>query len=107
MLDKTAVENHLHARGFKALVERLRTNSVLKSDLTGQADEEAREALWLRTRAQLVDPDTSGIGDLKARRDQALQRYLDGGSESDWDELQRLNGEIRSSVEADGKRDGK
>ncbi|HXJ00858.1 MAG TPA: DNA primase [Micropepsaceae bacterium] len=106
-LDKAAVENHLVRQGLGVLVERLKTHSVLQSDLRGQADEEAREALWLRTRAQLADPDTSGIGDLKAQRDQALQRYLDGGSEGDWDELQRLNGEIRSSVEADGKRDGK
>jgi hypothetical protein len=53
----------------------------------------------------LADPDASGIGDLKARRDSALQRYLDGGANDDWDELQRLNGEIRNFIEADGKRD--
>jgi DNA primase len=106
-LDKAAVENHLGRQGLGVLAERLKTHSVLQSDLRGQADEEAREALWLRTRAQLADPDASGIGDLKARRDVALQRYLDGGANIDWDELQRLNGEIRSSVEADGKRDQK
>jgi DNA primase len=106
-LDKAAVENHLVRQGLGVLAERLKTHSVLQSDLRGQADEEAREALWLRTRAQLADPDASGIGDLKARRDLALQRYLDGGANIDWDELQRLNGEIRSSVEADGKRDQK
>ena len=104
-LDKAAVENHLVRQGLGVLAERLKTHSVLQSDLRGQADEEAREALWLRTRAQLADPDASGIGDLKARRDLALQRYLDGGANIDWDELQRLNGEIRNAVEADGKRD--
>src|SRR5262249_51149392 len=88
-LDNTAVENHLVRQGLGALAERLKTQSVLQSDLKGQADEEAREALWLRTRAQLADPDASGVGDLKIRRDQALQRYLDGGAEQDWDELQR------------------
>src|SRR5882672_7574700 len=106
-LDKAAVENHLVRQGLGVLAERLKTQSVLQSDLRGQADEEAREALWLRTRAQLADPDTSGIGDLKTRRDSALQRYLDGGSNEDWNELQRLNGEMRASQEADGKRDVK
>jgi hypothetical protein len=72
---------------------------VLQSDLKGQADEEAREALLLRTRAQLADPDFSGVSDLKARRDRALQRYLDGGLNDDWDELQRLNADIRKAAE--------
>ena len=99
-LDNTAVENHLVRQGLGALAERLKTQSVLQSDLKGRADEEAREALWLRTRAQLADPDASGVGELKTRRDQALQRYLDGGAEQDWDELQRLNGQIRASSEA-------
>jgi DNA primase len=106
-LDKAAVENHLVRQGLGVLAERLKTHSVLQSDLRGQADEQAREALWLRTRAQLADPDNSGVGDLKARRDSALQRYLDGGANQDWDELQRLNGEIRKQAEADGKRDVK
>jgi hypothetical protein len=53
----------------------------------------------------LAEPDASGAGELKARRDSALQRYLDGGTNEDWDELQRLNGEIRASFEADGRRD--
>ena len=89
------------------LSERLKTHSVLQSDLKGQTDEQAREALWLKTKAQLADPDFTGVGDdLKARRDEALQRYLNGGSENDWNELQRLNGEIRATVEAGGKRDG-
>ena len=106
-LDNKAVENHLVRQGLGVLAERLKTQSVLQSDLKGQANEEAREALWLRTRDQLADPDAAGIGDLKTRRDQALQRYLDGGAEADWDELQRLNGQIRASSEAGGRRDVK
>jgi DNA primase len=106
-LDKAAVQGHLVRQGLGLLAERLQTHSVLQSDLKGQADEEAREMLWLRTRAQLADPDSSGIGEIKTRRDLALQRYLDGGLNEDWNELQRLNGEIRASQEADGKRDGK
>ncbi len=104
-LDKAAVENHLVRQGLGVLAERLQTHSVLVSDLKGHVDEEAREALWLKARAQLADPDSSGTSDLKARRDQALQRYLDGGAEVDWDELQRLNGEIRAHVETGGKRE--
>jgi DNA primase len=106
-LDKAAVQNHLVRQGLGLLAERLQTHSVLQSDLKGQADDDAREVLWLRTRAQLADPDSSGIGEIKARRDGALQRYLDGGANEDWNELQRLNGEIRASQEADGKRDVK
>jgi DNA primase len=106
-LDKAAVQNHLVRQGLGLLAERLQTHSVLQSDLKGQADEDAREVLWLRTRAQLADPDSSGIGEIKTRRDVALQRYLDGGSNEDWNELQRLNGEIRASQEADGRRDAK
>jgi hypothetical protein len=36
-----------------------------------------------------------------------LQRYLDGGAEEDWDELQRLNGQIQASSEAGGRREVK
>ncbi len=76
---------------------------MLQSDLKGQPDEEAREELLLRTRAQLADPDFSGVSDLKSRRDQALQRYLDGGSNNDWEELQRLHGEIRKAAEQEAE----
>jgi DNA primase len=106
-LDNKAVENHLVRQGLGLLAERLTTQSVLQADLKAQAGEQAREALWLRTRAQLADPDASGVDDLKARRDQALQRYLDGGTNEDWDELQRLNGQIRASSEAGDRRDVK
>jgi hypothetical protein len=39
------------------------------------------------------------VGELKSSRDRALQRYLDGGANEDWDELQRLNALIRSAKE--------
>jgi DNA primase len=95
-LDKIFIEGHLVREGLGALAERLRTQSVLQADLKGQPDDEAREALLLRTKAQLADPDVSGVDELlKARRDQALARYLDGGSNTDWEELQRLQAEIR------------
>src|SRR6185503_21142796 len=60
-LDKTSIEGHFVRQGIGTLAERLRTQSVLQSDLKGQPDDEAREALLLRTRAQLADPDSSGV----------------------------------------------
>jgi DNA primase len=103
-LDKTSIEGHFVRQGIGALAERLRTQSVLQSDLKGQPDDEAREALLLRTRAQLADPDSSGVDELlKSRRDQALQRYLDGGSNADWEELQRLHAEIRKAADPDAE----
>ena len=103
-LDKTSIEGHFVREGIGALAERLRTQSVLQSDLKGQPDDEAREALLLRTRAQLADPDSSGVDELlKARRDQALQRYLDGGSNADWEELQRLQAEIRKAADPEAE----
>jgi len=103
-LDKASIEGHFVREGIGALAERLRTQSVLQSDLKGQPDDEAREALLLRTRAQLADPDTSGVDELlKSRRDHALQRYLDGGSNADWEELQRLHAEIRRLAEPEAE----
>jgi DNA primase len=99
-LEKAAVEDHLHRQGMGELAERLKSHSVLQSDLKGQVDEAAREALLLRTRAQLADPDFSGVGELKAQRDQTLQRYLDSGANKDWEELQRLNGQLRNARHA-------
>ncbi|HET6376599.1 MAG TPA: hypothetical protein VFF88_11175, partial [Methylocella sp.] len=109
-LDKSAIEDHLVRQGFSTLAERLTTHSVLQSDLRGQADEEARAMLWTRTRAQLADPEIGGampdaMFSLKARRDVALKRYLDSGASEDWEELQRLNAEMRATLEADGRRD--
>lgn len=99
-LDNICIEGHLVREGLGALAERLRTQSVLQADLKGQPDDEAREALLLRTKAQLADPDVSGVDELlKAKRDQALKRYLDGGSNTDWEELQRLQAEIRKTMD--------
>src|SRR5260370_18543192 len=67
------------------------SHSVLQSDLKGQPDEEAREELLLRTRAQLADPDFSGVSDLKSRRGQRRQPYLYGGSSNKWEEVHRDN----------------
>src|SRR5262245_39501195 len=103
-LDKTAIEGHFVRQGMGALAERLRTQSVLQADLKGQPDDEAREALLLRTRAQLADPDSSGVDEvLKSRRDEALRRYLDGGSNADWEELQRLHAEIRKVADPEAE----
>jgi DNA primase len=96
-LDKDAVERHLVGEGIGELAERLMTEPVLQSDLKGQADEAAREALLLRIMAQLADPDFSGMGELKTRRDETLQRYLDSGANEDREELQRLNGQLRNA----------
>jgi DNA primase len=94
-LDNSAVEAHLVRQGIGALAERLTKHSVLKIDLKERTDRAAREALLLRMREQLADPDGSGTGGLKAQRDRVLQLYLDSGAKADWDELQRLNGELR------------
>lgn len=103
-LDKTSIEGHFVRQGIGALADRLRTQSVLQSDLKGQPDDEAREALLLRTRAQLADPDSAGVDEsLKSRRDQALQRYLDGGSNADWEELQRLQAQIRKAADPEAE----
>jgi len=94
-LDTAAVENHLIRQGLGALVERLKTDPVLLADLKGRTDADAQEVLWLRMRAQLADPESSGLGEFKVRRDSALER-------EDWDELQRLNGEIRAFLARTG-----
>ena len=99
-LDKAAVEDHLRRQGIGELAERLKTDSVLQSDLKGQASEEAREALLLRTKEQLADRDFSGVGELRARRDEAFQRYIDSGANNDWEEVQRLNGQLRNARQA-------
>jgi DNA primase len=99
-LDKTSVEAHLVRQGFGAFLERLTTLSVLQSDLKECTDTVAREALLRRTREQLADPDNTGVGEVKAKRDEALGRYLDSGANEDWEELQRLNGQLRSAKQA-------
>ena len=98
-LDKETVEGHLQGQGIGVLAGRLTAHSVLQADLR-EADEEAREVLWQRTKAQLADPDFLGVGELKAQRDAALRHYLDSGAIEDWEELQRLNGQLRDARQA-------
>jgi DNA primase len=103
-LERTVVENHLVRQGMGVLAQRLQTQTVVQGVLQGAAEgafrtsgEAAHEAAWRRAMAQLHDPEHVATGDLKARRDEALKRYLDGGAHDDWEELQRLNGLIRSA----------
>jgi DNA primase len=103
-LERTVVENHLVRQGLSMLAERLTAQTGVQGVRTGVAegafagsDEAIHEAAWRRTLAQLHDPEMPAHGDLKARRDAALKRYLDGGAHEDWDELQRVNGLIRSA----------
>jgi DNA primase len=103
-LERTVVENHLVRQGMGVLAQRLQTQTVVQGVLQGAAEgafktsgEAAHEAAWRRAMAQLLDPEHVATGDLKARRDEALKRYLDGGAHDDWEELQRLNGLIRSA----------
>jgi len=119
-LDRTTVDNHLVRQGMGALAQGLTVQQVLAgsqdhSSVEG-ADLSLREDAWLQTLAQLQDPrflanDAKGAAsesfagatpagaDLSAKREAALQRYLDGGSDTDWEELQRLNGLLREHAE--------
>jgi DNA primase len=103
-LDNTSVEDHLVREGFGTLAKRLKAQLVLQSDLKQQPHTEAREALLQRTRAKLVTPDVRDAGSvLESMRDQLLQRCLSGDSDSDWQELQRLQGEIWKSTRAEAE----
>ena len=103
-LERTVVENHLVRQGLSMLAERLMsqtgvqvvTNGVAEGAVTG-LDDATHEAAWRRAVAQFHDPETPAYGELKHRRDAALKRYLDGGAHEDWDELQRVNGLIRTA----------
>jgi hypothetical protein len=53
-------------------------------------------------RAQLEHADSIGLGQLQERRERALTDYLQRGADADWDELQRLNNEIRAHLERIG-----
>ena len=101
-LDTSTVENHLVSQGLGVLAERLKADRVLVSDVTGQIDGSGRESLFERMRAQLEHVDSTGLGQLQERRDRALTDYLQRGAGDDWDELQRLNNEIRAHLERMG-----
>ena len=103
-LERAVVETHLVRQGLSMLAERLTAQTGVQGVRTGVAegafggsDEAIHESAWRRALAQLHDPELPAHGDLKARRDAALKRYLDGGAHEDWDELQRVNGLIRSA----------
>lgn len=100
-LDTAAVENHLVSQGLGVVAERLKTDWVVIAGPKGQTDG-GREALFERMRAQLEHADSSGLGQLHERRDRALTDYLQRGTGDDWDELQRLNNEIRAHLERMG-----
>jgi hypothetical protein len=101
-LDTAAVENHLVCQGLGLVAERLKSDWVVLASLEEHKDAGDREALWDRMRAQLESADCTGLGQLQERRDRALTDYLQHGTSADWDELQRLNNEIRAHVERIG-----
>jgi DNA primase len=101
-LDTAAVENHLVCQGLGLVAERLKSDWVVLASLEEHKDAGDREALWDRMRAQLESADCTGLGQLQERRDRALTDYLQRGTSADWDELQRLNNEIRAHVERIG-----
>jgi DNA primase len=96
-LERTIVENHLLRQGLGSLAEQLRSQPAVRHIVEEMGDTGLGEA-WRRTVAQLDDPDFGVHGELKSQRDEALKRYLDGGADKDWDEVQRLNGLIRAQV---------
>jgi DNA primase len=95
-LEKAAVEGHLVRQGMGVLVERLISQKIVQTAPLS-AGAAAQDAVFSRAMAQLADPDVPADGDLKARRDGALQRYLDAGRDEDWEELQRLGEALRQS----------
>jgi DNA primase len=103
-LERTVVESHLVRQGMGVLFGQLLNQTVVQGVVHGVAEgafagsnDAVHEAAWRRAMAQLHDPDQLAHGDLKARRDESFKRYLDGGAHEDWDELQRVNGLIRSA----------
>jgi DNA primase len=101
-LDTAAVENHLVCQGLGLVAERLKTDWIVLASLEEHKDAGDREALWDRMRAQLESADSTGLGQLQERRDRALTDYLQHGTSADWDEIQRLNNEIRAHSERIG-----
>jgi len=96
-LEKSFVESHIDRQGMGALAERLR-NQLSVLYMAKDRGEAGLEEAWRRAVAQLEDPDFSLHGELKVQRDAAFTRYLDSGTEADFDEVQRLNGLIRAQM---------
>jgi len=95
-LERTVVENHLVRQGMGVLAERLRNQLAIRRVSEDSGEQGLIEA-WRRAVAQVEDPDFNRHGELKTQRDAAFRRYLDGGKDTDWDEVQRLNGLIRDA----------
>jgi DNA primase len=101
-LETAAIENHLVSRGLGVVAERLKSDSRVLAGIDERSDGGNRETLFDRMRAQLENADSSRVGQLKERRDRALTEYLQHGTGEQWDELQRLNNEIRARIERSG-----
>jgi len=98
-LEKVVVEGHITRLGMGALADQLRNQpSVLY--IAEDRGEGCLEEAWRRAVAQLEDPDFTLHGELKLQRDAAFTRYLDSGTDADFDEVQRLNGLIRAQIES-------
>ncbi len=96
-LEKTLIENHITRLGMGMLADQLRNQpSVLY--IAKDRGEAGLEEAWRRAVAQLEDPDFTLHGELKLQRDAAFTRYLDSGTDADFDEVQRLNGLIRAQM---------
>jgi DNA primase len=101
-LDTAAVQNHLVCQGLGVVAERLKADWVVIASLKEHSDASGREELFVRLRAQLENADSTALGQLQERRDRVLTHYLEHGAGNDWDELQRLNNEIRAHLERTG-----
>jgi hypothetical protein len=101
-LDTAAVQNHLVCQGLGVVAERLKADWVVIASLKEHSDAGSREELFVRLRAQLENADSTALGQLQERRDRVLTHYLENGAGNDWDELQRLNNEIRAHLERAG-----
>jgi DNA primase len=95
-LERTVVDNHLVRQGMGGLAERLRNQLAIRR-ISEESGEQGLIEAWRRAVAQVEDPDFNRHGELKTQRDAAFRRYLDGGKDADWDEVQRLNGLIRDA----------
>ncbi len=101
-LETAAIETHLVCRGLGLVVARLKSESRVLASIGEPGDVGTRETLFERMRAQLENADSTVLGQLQERRDRALAEYLQHGMGEHWDELQRLNGEIRARLERSG-----
>jgi len=97
-LETTLIENHITRLGMGALADQLKNQPSVLYIAKGRGEAGLEEA-WRRAVAQLEDPDFTLHGELKLQRDAAFSRYLDSGTDADFDEVQRVNGLIRAQTE--------